>query len=265
MTFFDLQRTRLPRILSQHRFWRRARTAWLVGFLGGILSALLLQLPSLDLPHLLSQSFFSQAWVQAIPLLPSQPTPQAKAGLNQAKLWSSAAKLMAYQGHLPYDKAQPEQLVLFSNLSDRLTNGDEYLQRDAAQALVQMMQAAQSDNVSILLVSGFRDIVAQNSLYEERAEELGGSEAKAAKSVAPPGYSEHHTGYAVDVTDGSTYDFRDFALTPAFQWMMIHAHNFGFELSFPEHNTQGVDYEPWHWRFVASPAAARVFEAARGK
>jgi zinc D-Ala-D-Ala carboxypeptidase len=88
-----------------------------------------------------------------------------------------------------------------------------------------------------------------------------GSAAAAAKSVAPPGYSEHHTGYAVDLADANQ-DFLDFGNSPAFRWMRLHAHEFGFELSFPHNNRQGVDYEPWHWRFVGSPQAAKTFELA---
>lgn len=251
----------LRHILVKRRFWRRARIAFVVGFAGGILSALLLQFPNLNLMR-----FLDQPWLPTMQLPVTQPQEIAKAspGLTQPRLWSHAAKLAAYLGHLPYAKTNPDQLTLFSSLSDRATNFDEYLHHDAAVALLNMMDAAQKDRVSILLVSGFRDVVTQNKLYQERIQEVG-TEAEAAKSVAPPGYSEHHTGYAIDVTDGSGLDYRDFAQTPAFQWMVIHAHEFGFELSFPDKNPQGVDYEPWHWRFVNTPTAAQIFAAARGQ
>ncbi len=125
-----------------------------------------------------------------------------------------------------------------------------------------MIDAARADGVWLVLVSGFRDLYTQGALFQGRSQQYG-SEEVAAKSVAPPGYSEHHTGYAVDLTDGSGQDFRDFSETKAFQWMMIHAHEFGFELSFPQNNSQGVDYEPWHWRFIGSADAAQTFVAAK--
>ena len=71
--------------------------------------------------------------------------------------------------------------------------------------------------------------------------------------VAPPGYSEHHTGLALDIGDldhPETDVEVSFEETPAFEWLKNNADRFGFELSFPVGNPQGVSYEPWHWRFV---------------
>ena len=67
---------------------------------------------------------------------------------------------------------------------------------------------------------------------------------------APPGFSEHHTGRAVDVTtsDCSLLDVA-FSHTETFRWLTIHAQEFGFALSYPEGNAHGYAYEPWHWCF----------------
>lgn len=112
---------------------------------------------------------------------------------------------------------------------------------------------------------GFRSVVQQEKLYKAQIQRRG-SEPLAAKVSAPPGYSEHHTGYAVDLADGN-YPKEDisfkFAETEAFRWLKLHAREFGFELSFPKNNSQGVSYEPWHWRFVGSPQAETVFQQAR--
>lgn len=99
-----------------------------------------------------------------------------------------------------------------------------------------------------------------------------------ALSSAPPGFSEHHTGFAIDFCDGQvpetcdSFD-ADFATTPAGAWLIAHGSAYGFEMSFPDHSSACVlnsdrparpmKYEPWHWRFVASPAAAAVFAKAR--
>jgi D-alanyl-D-alanine carboxypeptidase len=73
---------------------------------------------------------------------------------------------------------------------------------------------------------------------------------------APPGYSEHHSGGAVDVTTEGVPPLElDFEDTPAFRWLSDHAHKFGFHLSFPRDNPCGYAYEPWHWCF--RPADAR--------
>ena len=95
-----------------------------------------------------------------------------------------------------------------------------------------------------------------------------------ARSVAPPGYSEHATGYAIDFGVRPTRNCPDvsycFASTPAGQWLLANAPDYGFELSFPAGNQQGVTWEPWHWRWVGTSAdapgaaaARRLFERAR--
>jgi D-alanyl-D-alanine carboxypeptidase len=83
---------------------------------------------------------------------------------------------------------------------------------------------------------------------------------------APPGFSEHSTGYAVDLGDASapgTDLSPSFQSTRAFAWLQANANRYHFTLSFPEGNRQGVNYEPWHWRFEGSAEALKTFEAAQ--
>ena len=126
--------------------------------------------------------------------------------------------------------------------------------------------AAREDRVWIIPVSGFRTIAHQDQLWQSQIQRQGSPEA-AAKISAPPGYSEHHTGYALDLTDGNLKARDDitykFAETDAFKWLTLHAKEFGFELSFPKNNPQGVSYEPWHWRFVGSATAQEIFRVAK--
>jgi len=87
-----------------------------------------------------------------------------------------------------------------------------------------------------------------------------------AQVSAPPGFSEHSTGYAVDLGDGrapATNLSPSFDETAAFRWLQAHANRFHFHLSFPQTNRQGVSYEPWHWRFEGSADALKTFEAAQ--
>lgn len=238
---------------------------WGIGFVIGIVTAVVplafSQFANPMLPQRFNQALSKT--IQSFEVVQPADVPMATSGLAQPQLLSHAAKLAAKFGHLPYEKANPEQLILFPGSPQHPTLQPEYLHREAERALRQMMAAAHADGVWIILVSGFRDFAIQNTLFQARAQELGSAEL-AAKSVAPPGYSEHHTGFAVDLADGLS-GFQDFAQTEAFRWMMNHAHEFGFELSFPPNNPQGVDYEPWHWRFVRAPEAATTFAAARGK
>ena len=66
--------------------------------------------------------------------------------------------------------------------------------------------------------------------------------------VAAPGFSEHHTGRAVDIaTPGSRPLTEEFENSPAFQWLNQRAAEFGFSMSYPPGNPSGFIYEPWHW------------------
>ena len=161
-------------------------------------------------------------------------------------------------GHFPYNEASPDQLV-------SIEPGIE-LHEDAAEALRSMMQAAIADGVDLRVISGYRSLDLQESIFFDIASERNQTAEERAQVSAPPGYSEHSTGYAVDLGDGTAPETnlsQTFEETPAFRWLQDHAARYHFVLSFPEGNDQGVMYEPWHWRFEGSADALRMFEAAR--
>ena len=126
------------------------------------------------------------------------------------------------------------------------------LRAEAARAFRAMQASARLADVELVPISGYRTRSYQEGLFS-RAVGKYGSKQSAARWVAPPGYSEHHSGLAIDIgalerpeTDVET-TFED---TPAFAWLKANAHRFGFEISFPRDNPQGVSYEPWHWRYT---------------
>jgi len=80
--------------------------------------------------------------------------------------------------------------------------------------------------------------------------------------LAPPGFSEHHSGAAVDIgsPDCKPLDAH-FDAMPAYAWLSANANRFGFFLSFPKDNVFGFIYEPWHWRYwenTANPAKISI-------
>ena len=132
------------------------------------------------------------------------------------------------------------------------------LRTEAAEVFQAMQQAARDEGVHLVPISGFRTVDYQEGLFS-RAIDRYATPEEAALWVAPPGYSEHHTGLALDVGDlnrPETDVETTFEQTPASEWLGNNAHRFGFALSFPEGNPQGVSYEPWHWRFTAVSAEA---------
>lgn len=170
-------------------------------------------------------------------------------------------------GHLPYAEAPPSELVSIGKFERENYEREEFLNAEAAQAFQIMVEAARSQNVQLMGISGFRSIPDQQALFDKQIEKRG-SAAAAAKLSAPPGHSEHHTGYAIDITDASRTDVDlkpAFEETAAYQWLVTNAAQYGFEQSFPQNNSQGVSYEPWHWRYVGSARAARIFGQARSQ
>jgi zinc D-Ala-D-Ala carboxypeptidase len=171
----------------------------------------------------------------------------------------------ARHGHLPYAEASPEQLVSIGTHGTGTVQREERLDHTAAEAFGKMVAAAKGGGIRLIPIPGFRTLAAQEKLFERQIQRQGSS-AAAAQLSAPPGYSEHHTGYAVDIGDGDrpTTDLKfEFEQTSAYQWLTANAQRHGFELSFPKDNAQGVSFEPWHWRYVGTGRAAAVFAVAR--
>jgi zinc D-Ala-D-Ala carboxypeptidase len=163
-------------------------------------------------------------------------------------------------GHYPYPEAKPEDLQPISN------DGQMRLNSGAAQAFKEMIAAAQAEGVSIVPLSAFRSLQDQKELFFEVKKERVQTAQERAGVSAPPGYSEHHTGYAIDLGDGNIPAVNlspDFETTPSFKWLQANAPRFSFEISFPKDNVQGVSYEPWHWRYVGDSASLETFYKAR--
>ena len=145
--------------------------------------------------------------------------------------------------------AEPEALEV-AEVGD---DGRQYrLTPDAAIAWRRMKEAAAAEGVVLKLISAFRSIDRQVEILREKLAE-GAAMDEILSASAPPGYSEHHTGRAVDIdTDGAPPLEIEFERTPAFAWLSRNAGRFGFVLSFPEGNRYGYQYEPWHWFYTGT-------------
>ncbi len=127
----------------------------------------------------------------------------------------------------------------------------------AAAALARMFAAAARDGVTLQTVSGYRSIAYQQHLIREKLQH-GMSIERALAINAVPGYSEHQTGCAIDLTTpGVPAADASFAKSKAYAWLQRHAASFGFHLSYPQGNAQGYEYEPWHWRYLGDAARAK--------
>lgn len=169
---------------------------------------------------------------------------------------SSAIPSDALLGHFSYEQAPLSQLKAIT------PDGRLRLRSAAADKFLAMEAAARRDGIDLVPISAFRTIEEQQYLFFKVKEQRGQNTAKRAEVSAPPGYSEHHTGYAFDVGDGRNPETNlspSFENTAAFRWLQKNAAYYSFELSFPRDNPQGVSYEPWHWRFVGDRASLETF------
>ena len=178
-------------------------------------------------------------------------------------------------GHLPYVDVGREALV--DAPSGFAVGQPCRVQPAVAAALVRMLaaDAASGTPGGLRGVSCYRSAARQRAIFCRDGRRCA-SATERARMIAPPGYSEHETGYAIDFAvrpSPGCADTREcIASTPAGQWLLANGPRFGFELSFPPGNAQGVEWEPWHWRWVGTDgedrdaAAARlVFTAARAR
>jgi zinc D-Ala-D-Ala carboxypeptidase len=117
----------------------------------------------------------------------------------------------------------------------------------AAEAWFRLNAAADADKISLVPLSGFRSVSRQLEIFRRKLAK-GISMPEILKLNAAPGYSEHHTGRAVDVSAPGQRPFAEsFGETAAFHWLTQRAGEFGFRLSYPRDNPHGISYEPWHW------------------
>ena len=111
-----------------------------------------------------------------------------------------------------------------------------------------MIKLAHKDEIDIKIVSSYRSIQYQANLIQKKLDQ-GQVLKDILKVNAAPGFSEHHTGRALDLTTNEeTFVLtEDFENTKAFRWLVKNAQKFGFILSYPRANKHGYIYEPWHW------------------
>lgn len=130
---------------------------------------------------------------------------------------------------------------------------EQWLTPAAARAFAAMREAARNDGVELQVVSAFRSIAYQLGIIERKLQRGATMDAILRVSAAP-GYSEHHTGRALDLTaPGYTPVEEIFEQSGAFAWLNRNAPRFGYVLSYPRGNRHRIAYEPWHWCFHPEP------------
>ncbi len=124
------------------------------------------------------------------------------------------------------------------------------LAKSVSDAWMKMRRSANSDGVILEPFSGFRSYKYQKQLIERKLAK-GRPLEDILTETAIPGFSEHHSGRAVDIcTNGRFVLTEDFEKTAAYEWLLGNAARFQFKLSYPRANALGIVFEPWHWCFT---------------
>ena len=175
-----------------------------------------------------------------------------------AFLLQGPAPRTSLYGHVEYAEVPQECLGELNGIQIR---------KNALEPLSKLLEAARKDHISLKVAAGFRSVELQRSLFESGAKKKGISKKAYAWWTAPPGYSEHHTGLAVDFVDPARSETNftpaRFSKTLVYGWLKVHAPEFGFELSFQGGNGLPVAFEPWHWRYVGDVESRAIFAVAR--
>ena len=156
-------------------------------------------------------------------------------------------------------------------VAETATVGEAVVDARSAEALRQMVNDAAAAGVKLKPTNGYRSIARQQELWDARVKTLmeGGlsqadAETKAIDYTSAPGTSDHNTGLGLDIVS-EDHPAKDagFAETAAAQWLAEHAADYGFILRYPSDKTEatGMDYEPWHYRYVGSEQAHKIKES----
>lgn len=191
---------------------------------------------------------------QVISIIPQAPPVSTVTPQTVDDSW--ALTLVNWENPVPADYTVPELV--------ELRNGQSF-DRRAYPALQRMMDDCRAAGLDPLICSSYRTEEFQTELFENKVAQYTDqgydrveAETLAAGWVARPGTSEHQLGLAVDIVDNG-YQRLDEAQeqTAVQQWLLEHCWEYGFILRYPTDKVEltGVNYEPWHYRYVGNAAA----------
>ncbi|WP_045516718.1 VanY-A/VanY-F/VanY-M family D-Ala-D-Ala carboxypeptidase [Neobacillus niacini] len=185
-----------------------------------------------------------------------------ESGTSESHQMVEIAEELVYQGnlllvnndypvHAESIKSDVVNLIKHSELTEGygLLDSEIYLSEEVAYEFSEMIRAAEAEGVRYFSInSGFRDFDEQNVLYQQMGSSL----------ALPAGHSEHNLGLSLDV--GSTQ--MKMSKAPEGKWIEKNAWKYGFILRYPKDKTHitGIQYEPWHIRYVGLPHSAIIQE-----
>lgn len=141
--------------------------------------------------------------------------------------------------------------------------GGGQLRAEAAAAMQSLLAEFTAETgLSMSSMSSYRSYARQVDVYAGWVSSLG--QAGADQTSARPGFSEHQTGWAMDMgaVPSTCAGKQCFADTPQGQWLAANSWKFGFVIRYPDGKTPitGYEYEPWHVRYIGIEAATEMHD-----
>ena len=146
---------------------------------------------------------------------------------------------------------------------DLVTMGLEFaytgkeISNEAYSSFKRLVRDAKKEGLTIIANSTYRSYEDQEIVYHQKIDQLGqeGADLIATK----PGFSEHQTALAVDVSTPG-YTTTTFETSEEYAWLQENAHKYGFILRYPKgkKHITGIEYESWHYRYVGAEMAAKI-------
>lgn len=153
---------------------------------------------------------------------------------------------------------KPEELTIPNiEFTEEANNEEKHVDGMIAKPLEDMVNAAKKEGIILLGNSAYRSYRSQTKTYNNRVKAEGQESADA--YVAKPGFSEHQTGLCIDITNRDKYFVKG---TKEADWLAENCYKFGFIIRYPygKKNVTGIEYEPWHVRYVGKQAAKDIYE-----
>ena len=169
------------------------------------------------------------------------------------------------------DILQASEAIVSENAdAEKTVKGKMQCDKRILEDLLAMLEAAEEDGVNLTICSPYRDLEYQQMLFNRKIERYmkrGMSYMEAyqlsSQAVTVPGASEHQIGLALDIVCNDYMSLDEgFGDTKAGKWLATNSCRFGFILRYPEgkENITGIEYEPWHFRYVGKAAATVIME-----
>jgi len=190
---------------------------------------------------------------------PHRPIQLSKRLLDDAPSWVQEIVGLHRTLGIPANYGVKRRLKLINDCNKLVSIGNDIfgretrLEAETADAWHKMQVEARRNDIELQLVSGFRSRNYQTGLIRKKLVANQPIE-KILRASAAPGYSEHHSGQAIDLNSPGVEPLTsDFSMSRAYEWLKSRARLYGFRETYPINNRHGLDWEPWHWYYQPKP------------